>query len=54
MKNDEPVKLANIRMLEFVATKLGDLCDEVVFLGGCTTALLITDLSSPDVCYTLM
>lgn len=33
-------------MLEFVAGKLGKLCDEVVFLGGCTTALFITDVGS--------
>lgn len=48
----EPVKQANIRMLEFVASKLGKLCHEVVFLGGCTTALLVTDPFSPDVRYT--
>jgi hypothetical protein len=53
MKNTESVKLANIKMLEFIAAKLGNLCNEVVFLGGCTTALFITDLASPDVRYTL-
>jgi hypothetical protein len=30
-------------MLEFVARKLGMLNDEVVYLGGCSTALFITD-----------
>ena len=39
-------------MLELVASKLGDLCEEVVFLGGCTTALFITDDAYPDVRYT--
>ena len=47
------IKLANIRMLEFVAKRLDFLCDEVVFLGGCTTALFITDQAVPDVRYTL-
>lgn len=39
-------------MLEFVAAKLGELRDEIVFLGGCTTALFIDDLNIPDVRYT--
>lgn len=34
---------SNLRMLEFVARKLGELNDEVVYLGGCTTALFIND-----------
>src|SRR3990167_3720185 len=34
---------ANLRMLEFVARKLGPLNDEVVYLGGCSTALFISD-----------
>lgn len=34
----------NIQMLEVVAKALGeDLCKEVAFVGGCTTALLLTD-----------
>ncbi len=53
MENKGQVRLANIRMLEFVATKLGELRKEVVFLGGCTTALFINDPESPDVRYTL-
>lgn len=28
---------ANLRMLEFVARKLGPLNEEVVYLGGCST-----------------
>lgn len=39
MQNNKSVMLANLRMLEFVATKLGKIRDEVVFLGGCTTGL---------------
>ena len=40
---------ANLRMLEFVARKLGPLNDEVVYLGGCSTALFITDALLLDV-----
>ena len=40
---------ANLRMLEFVARKLGPLNEEVIYLGGCTTALFITDPLSLDV-----
>lgn len=36
-------------MLEFVAEKLGPLNEEVIYLGGCTTALFITDPLSLDV-----
>ena len=47
------VKLANIRMLQFIAEKLGGLRSELVFLGGCTTAIFIDEPSAPDVRYTL-
>ena len=53
MKNNNSIKLANLRMLEFVAEKLGNICDEVVFLGGCTTSLFVTDNATPDARYTL-
>jgi hypothetical protein len=36
-------------MLEFVASKLGEMRDDVVFLGGCTTGLFIIDPEFPDV-----
>ncbi len=36
-------------MLEFVARKLGKLNDEIIYLGGCSTALFITDPLSLDV-----
>ncbi len=36
-------------MLEFVARKLGKLKDQFIFLGGCTTALFITDPAAPDI-----
>lgn len=53
MLGNNNVKLANLRMLEFVATKLGDIRNDVVFLGGCTTGLFISDPLVPDVRYTL-
>ena len=37
MQSNQSILLANLRMLEFAATKLGEICNEVVFLGGCTT-----------------
>lgn len=36
-------------MIELVARRLGELRKEVVFLGGASTALLITDAAAPDV-----
>lgn len=53
MQSNKSVMLANHRMLEFVATKLEDIRNDVVFLGGCTTGLFITDPEFPDVRYTL-
>lgn len=53
MLGNNNVKLANLRMLEFVATKLGEIRNDVVFLGGCTTGLFISDPLVPDVRYTL-
>ncbi len=40
---------ANLKMLEFIARKLGKLNERIVYLGGCTTALFITDPLSLDV-----
>jgi len=39
----------NLEILEICAHALGPLCDELVFLGGCVTAILITDAASPPV-----
>lgn len=52
MEVNKTARLQNIRMLQFMAEKLGPLCDDIVFVGGCTTALFITDEASPDVRYT--
>ncbi|MFA6038538.1 MAG: hypothetical protein WC748_10515 [Legionellales bacterium] len=43
----------NIETLAFVANRLEELCDEVVFVGGCVTGLLVTDKASPDVRFTV-
>lgn len=53
MQSNKSIMLANRRMLEFVATKLGDIRNDVVFLGGCTTGLFISDPEFPDVRYTV-
>jgi predicted nucleotidyltransferase len=39
----------NLRMIRHVAQRLGDLCDRVVFVGGCATDLFLTDPAMPDV-----
>jgi len=33
----------NLEMLRIAIENLGELADEMVFVGGCTTGLLITD-----------
>lgn len=40
---------ANLAMLLVIADRLGPLRKKVVFLGGCTTGLLVTDTAAPDV-----
>ena len=39
---------ANTEMLRIAAENLGELVDELVFLGGCVTGLLITDAGAPE------
>lgn len=39
----------NIEILEIAAQALGPICEDLVFLGGCATALLITDSAAPPV-----
>jgi len=39
----------NLAMLSVVANRLGALKEQVVFLGGCTTGLFITDVAAADV-----
>jgi hypothetical protein len=41
------VQNPNIEILEMTVKQLGDLADEMVFLGGCATGLLITDKAAP-------
>ncbi len=40
---------SNIELLKEVAKRLGPLLNEVVFVGGCTTGLFITDEAAADV-----
>lgn len=53
MKNNPMRATSNLAMLQMIAKKLGKLNEEVVYLGGCTTALFITDPLSLDVRSTL-
>lgn len=39
----------NLKIVEIAAQALGPMCDELVFLGGSATALLITDSAAPPV-----
>ncbi len=39
----------NLEMLRIAIENLGELADEMVFVGGCTTGLLITDEGAADV-----
>ena len=43
------IKEVNLQMLCLVAKRLEPLLDRLVFLGGCTTALFVTDEAAPDV-----
>ena len=39
----------NRLIVSLIASHLGDLCQEVVFVGGCAASLLITDEAAPEV-----
>jgi hypothetical protein len=39
----------NIEILEIAVQALGSVCEDLVFLGGCATALLISDSAAPPV-----
>jgi predicted nucleotidyltransferase len=39
----------NLEILMFAVDRLGELADEMVFLGGCATGLLITDPAAPPI-----
>lgn len=39
----------NIVIMELAVVRLGALADEMVFLGGCATGLLITDPLAPPI-----
>ena len=39
----------NVARIEVVAAALGDLCEELVFVGGCAASLLIDTPSAPPI-----
>ena len=39
----------NLPLLESVVKSLGPLCEQLVFVGGCVTGLLITEPAAPPV-----
>ena len=39
----------NVEILERVVHQLGPLVDKMVFLGGCATGLLLTDVAAPPI-----
>ncbi len=39
----------NLKMLLIAVKNLGELADEMVFVGGCTTGLLVTDEGAAEV-----
>ena len=39
----------NIEIVTRAVEQLGELADEMVFLGGCATGLLITDKAAPPI-----
>lgn len=43
----------NLRILTIISKQLEELLQEVVFVGGCATAVLITDPATPDIRHTL-
>lgn len=45
----EPAHNPNLALLELAVSRLGDLADEFVFLGGCVTGLLIDDAAAPPI-----
>jgi len=42
----------NLNSLNLVANRLGELCNEIVFVGGSIMGLLITDVAAPDIRFT--
>lgn len=49
MENKRIIQSANLHALSTIAENLGELREELVFLGGCATALFITDDAASDV-----
>lgn len=43
------VQNPNLQILEAAVEQLGPLADQMVFLGGCATGLLLTDTAAPPI-----
>ncbi|WP_428605005.1 hypothetical protein [Sedimenticola sp.] len=43
------VQNPNLEIIELAVTRLGALAEEMVFVGGCATGLLITDVAAPPI-----
>ena len=43
------VQNPNLEILALAVNQLGDLADDMVFLGGCATGLLISDPAAPPI-----
>jgi len=43
------IKNPNLEILMLAVEQLGDIADRMVFVGGCATGLLITDLAAPPI-----
>lgn len=52
MKKKYSNRSHNLSLLTMVANALDELCEELVFVGGCTTALFITSPTAPDARHT--
>ena len=39
----------NVSMLELAVHALGDLCESLVFVGGCATGLLVTSIRAQQI-----
>jgi hypothetical protein len=44
-----PTNNPNMEMLQVAVDRLGPLVDDLVFLGGCATGLLLTDPAAPPI-----
>lgn len=53
MRRQDPGLEANLELLRLTVTRLSELADEFVFVGGCATGLLVTDVRPQSVRVTI-